>query len=338
MARITLGMWTTHGPILNTTPEQWMLRVPHDHKVKHWFRNKEYTFDELVELRKHENFAEAITLEERTRRHALCQEGVAELARLWKEHKPDVAVIMGNDQRELILETLQPMFTVYYGADFWQKPLDEERASRLPVGIRETEWAYRPEEPVVWPGLPDLAQLVLKRAQEEGFDFAAMKAWPDMGNHHHMGTPHAFSWIIRRVMEDDPVPILPIITNTFFPPNQPTARRCYQMGEFIGRVIKEWDRDVKVAVFGSGGLTHFTIDEDFDQALLKALATRDKEFLTSVPQTTLMQGTSEIRNWIAAAGALFDTELSGETIGYVPCYRTVAGTGTAQGFVCWTQR
>lgn len=335
MAKITLGMWSTHGPILNTTPEEWMLRVPHDHKVKHWFRNKEYTFDQLVELRKHENFAERITLEERTRRHALCQEGVARLAEIWKREKPDVAVIMGNDQRELIQDSMQPAITVYHGDTFWQKPIDEDRQSRLSVGIKESEWAYRPHEPVVWPGLPDLANLTFEMAQDAGFDLASSKSWPDTGNHHHIGTPHAFSWVIRRVMEDHAVPILPIIINTFFPPNQPTARRCFAFGEFMGKVIKAWKQDVKVAVFGSGGLTHFTVDEEFDMALLKALEQRDPRFLCSVPQTTLMQGTSEIRNWIAAAGALFGTELRGETIGYVPCYRTVAGTGTAQGFVSW---
>src|SRR5688500_18731522 len=302
MAKITLGLWSTHGPILNTTPEEWMLRVPHDHRIRHWFRNREYSFEELVELRTHENFAAQITLEERTRRHALCQQGVAKLAEIWKQEKPDVAVIMGNDQRELIQESLQPMFTIYHGADFWQAPMDHERSAKLPVGIKESEWAYRPPEAVVWPGLPDLAELVFEMAADAGFDFAASKSWPDTGKHHHIGTPHAFSWIIRRVMEDAAVPILPIITNTFFPPNQPTSKRCFEMGEFIGKAIKAWKRDVKVAVIGSGGLTHFTIDEDFDNALMKALATRDQKFLCSVPQTTLMQGTSEIRNWIAAAG------------------------------------
>lgn len=88
-------------------------------------------------------------------------------------------------------------------------------------------------------------------------------------------------------------------------------------------------------MFGSGGLTHFTIDEEFDKALYRAMLGRDKEFLCSVPQTTLMQGTSEIRNWIAAAGALFETELAGSAIDYIPCYRTEAGTGTAQGFMVW---
>ncbi len=335
MAKITLGICTTHGPILNTTPEEWMLRVPHDHKVKHWFRNKEYTFSELAELRKHENFPAQITLEERTRRHADCQHGVAKLAEIWQREKPDVAVIMGNDQRELILDSMQPAFTIYHGDTFWQKPLDADKASRLSVGIKESEWAYRPHDPVVWPGLPELAALAFEMAEDAGFDFAASKSWPDMGAHHHIGTPHAFSWVIRRVMGDQPVPILPIITNTFFPPNQPTSRRCYDMGRFFGKVIKHWKQDVKVAVFGSGGLTHFTIDENFDQSLMQALIQRDEKFLCSVPQTTLMQGTSEIRNWIAAAGTLAETELDGSVIDYVPCYRTEAGTGTAQGFMVW---
>ena len=136
-------------------------------------------------------------------------------------------------------------------------------------------------------------------------------------------------------MCDKPVPILPIITNTFFPPNQPTSRRCYDMGRFFGRVIKAWKQDAKVAIFGSGGLTHFTIDEDFDRSLCRALLHENENFLCSVPQTTLMQGTSEIRNWIAAAGALSGTGLRCSMIDYVPCYRTEAGTGTAQGFMVW---
>lgn len=336
MADIALGMWTTHGPILNTTPEEWMLRVINDKRIPHWFRGKQYSFEELVDLRKDENFAEQITLEEREKRHALCQEGITKLAEAWKAVKPDVAVIMGNDQRELVLPSLQPMFTIYHGETFWQKPLPDERSKKLPVGIKESEWAYRPKEDQVWPGLPALADLVIEKALAAGFDFAASSEWPQMHeDHHHIGTPHAFSWIIRRVMEDNPVPILPIITNTFFPPNQPTAKRCFEMGEFVGQCIREWKSDAKVAVFGSGGMSHFTIDEDFDNAFMAALDKRDRQHLEAIPQNILMQGTSEMRNWIAAAGALFETDLKGSTIGYVPCYRSEAGTGTAQGFVSW---
>lgn len=336
MAEIVLGMWTTHGPILNTTPDEWMLRVINDKRIPHWFEGKQYSFEELVELRKHEDFTEQITLEERTLRHARCQEGVAVLAAAWKAVKPDVAVIMGNDQREVVLPSLQPMFTIYHGDTFWQKPLPEARAEKLPVGIKESEWAYRPEEDQVWPGLPALAERVLVKGQESGFDFAASSEWPEMGEgHHHIGTPHAFSWIIRRVMEDNPVPMLPVITNTFFPPNQPTAKRCFEMGELVGQCIKEWDSDLRVAVFGSGGMSHFTINENFDRDFMQALDDRDRDFLTSIPQNILMQGTSEMRNWVAAAGAVFDSGLKGSTVDYIPCYRSEAGTGTAQGFVVW---
>jgi OH-DDVA oxygenase/3-O-methylgallate 3,4-dioxygenase len=41
-------------------------------------------------------------------------------------------------------------------------------------------------------------------------------------------------------------------------------------------------------------------------------------------------------NWVSASGCLFKTELSGDVIDYVPCYRTTAGSGTAQGFISWT--
>jgi hypothetical protein len=336
MAEINLGLWSTHGPILNTTPEEWMLRVVNDKRIPHWFRGEKYSFEDLIELRRDENFAEKITLEERTLNHARCQEGIAKLAESWKAVKPDVAVIMGNDQRELVLPSLQPMFTIYHGDTFWQKSLPASRSEKLPIGIKESEWAYRPEEEQEWPGLPDLANEVLAKSLDAGFDFAASDAWPDMAeDHHHIGTPHAFSWVIRRVMEDLAVPILPIITNTFFPPNQPTAKRCFEMGEFVGKCIREWDSDLKVAVIGSGGMSHFTIDENLDNGFMQALASRDKDFLTSIPQNILMQGTSEMRNWIAAAGALFDSNLKGDNIDYIPCYRSEAGTGTAQGFVVW---
>jgi OH-DDVA oxygenase len=51
----------------------------------------------------------------------------------------------------------------------------------------------------------------------------------------------------------------------------------------------------------------------------------------------MVDGTSELLNWIAAAGCLFQvTDLDGGPIDYVPCYRSEAGTGTAQGFITWT--
>lgn len=337
MAQIVLGVWTTHGPQLSTTPDEWMLRVPGDKARKHWFDGRVYSFDELVELRRGEKLGERATLDARTRHHAACQAAIAKLADVWAAVDPDVCVILGNDQRELMLPALQPAFTVFYGDSFSNGPLAEERAAKLPDGIREAEWANRPDEWTQYRALPALAERLLSTGLDRGWDFTASNAWPEHPSpHHHAGTPHAFAYVLRRVMNDRAIPVLPIITNTFFPPNQPRPWRCFELGELVYDVISAWDENVRIAVVGSGGMSHFVINETFDRQLIDAIDARDAEFLKSIDPALMKDGTSELLNWITASGCLFNTSLSGNLIDYVPCYRTEAGTGTAQGFLAWT--
>lgn len=52
-----------------------------------------------------------------------------------------------------------------------------------------------------------------------------------------------------------------------------------------------------------------------------------------IPAEKLAFGTSEIRNWILAAGALEHLDM--KLVDYVPCYRSIAGTGCAMGFAHW---
>ena len=42
-----------------------------------------------------------------------------------------------------------------------------------------------------------------------------------------------------------------------------------------------------------------------------------------------------MKNWIAAAAAAQRAGLTMELVDYVPCYRSLAGTGNAMGFVRW---
>jgi OH-DDVA oxygenase/3-O-methylgallate 3,4-dioxygenase len=42
MAEIVLGMWTSHGPTLSTSPESWTVRVSADQKNRHPFRGGVY--------------------------------------------------------------------------------------------------------------------------------------------------------------------------------------------------------------------------------------------------------------------------------------------------------
>src|SRR5205085_2910521 len=47
------------------------------------------------------------------------------------------------------------------------------------------------------------------------------------------GLPHGFAFVVRRLMDNRPLPMVPFFQNTFYPPNQPTAARCYAMGQAL---------------------------------------------------------------------------------------------------------
>lgn len=336
MADIVLGMWTTHGPTLSTSPEQWLLRLPADHANKaHPFRGNTYDFESLVELRKDEKLAQRCTLEQRTERYAKCRTAIDEMARIFEEAKPDVAVIFGNDQNELFLPKLMPTFTVFNGEMIWNEPANEAQSAQHPPGIHEAEWGHAPPEYTEYPGHPELANVLIKELNSNDFDIARADQLPEHEGHWHSGIGHAFGFIYRQIMKDQVIPNVPIVANTFFPPNQPSARRCYEMGKVVGKAIRDWNSDARVAVFGSGGMSHFVIDEDLDQLFMTAIEERDWHTLTSLDDELLQSGTSELKNWIGAAGALFATGLKGGVVDYVPCYRSEAGTGTANGFVYW---
>ena len=66
MARIVLGIGTSHGPLLSTPPEEWSQRAEADRRNPHlYFRGRPYTFEELQEARTAERFENEITLEKR---------------------------------------------------------------------------------------------------------------------------------------------------------------------------------------------------------------------------------------------------------------------------------
>jgi hypothetical protein len=336
MAEIVLGMFTTHGPTLSTTPEQWLLRLPADHANKaHPFRKGRYDFETLVEMRKDEGLAEKSSLEQRTIRHDRCRAAIDEMARIYAEVNPDVVVIFGNDQEELMLSRMMPSFTIFNGTTIWNEPASPEQAAHHPPGIHEAEWGHKPPAYTEYRGHPDLANLLISAASENDFDIARADKLPEHPGHWHSGIGHAFGFVYRQIMRDKVAPNVPIIANTFFPPNQPKAKRCYELGKVIGETIRAWDSDARVAVFGSGGMSHFVIDEELDQVVIEALANRDADALTSIDESLYQSGSSELKNWVGAAGALFPTNLKGDVVDYVPCYRSEAGTGTANGFIAW---
>ncbi|MGH3171672.1 MAG: hypothetical protein ACRDN0_38145, partial [Trebonia sp.] len=72
---------------------------------------------------------------------------------------------------------------------------------------------------------------------------------------------------------------------------------------------------------------------ELDQMTLRLLKEKDLAGIAELPRERLNSGNSEVRNWIAVAGACEDREF--ELLDYIPCYRSEAGTGCAMAFVTW---
>jgi 3-O-methylgallate 3,4-dioxygenase len=335
MAKIVLGIGTSHGPMLSTPWKEWGQRVNFDKSKKdHYFRGKTYAFDELVELRKPDHFEREITEEKWKTRHAACQEAIEALSRKYYEVKPDVAIVVGNDQREMFVEDNFPAFAVYWGSSIHNGPRSPEQVKMLPPGVAISERGHAPPEDVDYPGLPALGRHLIDAMMDEGFDVASMSRLPN-GSGYVNGIPHAFGFVYRRIMKDQVIPNVPVCLNTFYPPNQPRAARCYKFGKALAKAIANWDSDKTVAVFGSGGLSHFVIDEEVDRKVLKALADNDDKTLLSIPENRFQDGTSECKNWIPLAAIMDEMKFKMTLIDYVPCYRSVAGTGNAMAFAYW---
>ena len=128
------------------------------------------------------------------------------------------------------------------------------------------------------------------------------------------------------------VPIVPVALNTYFPPNQPRPRRCYALGQAIREAVRGGP-SARVGILASGGLSHFTVDEELDRGVLDACKANDGEALCAIPVSKLNSGSSEIRNWITVAGAA--SHLTNAWQEYIPCYRSAAGTGCGMGFTVW---
>ena len=329
MANIVLGIGTSHGPMLVTDTQLWNLRVPDDRRSIHHYRGRTWTFEELVAARRSEKLGEQTLPQVMQQRHAACQTAIDKLATAFAQARPDIAVIIGNDQMELFNEALIPAFSVFWGEEITNTMYSEERLNQLPPGIAVSVPGYIPQGGAIYPGQPELGRHLIECATRDQFDVASMKRLP------RAETPHAFGFVYRRIMCDQVIPSVPVLVNTFYPPNQPTVRRCYEFGKSIVRAIQSWPGDARVALIASGGLTHFVIDEDIDQAFFAALKNHSIETVAQFGEAIFQAGTSEMKNWVPVAGAMAELGLAPTIVDYVPCYRSEAGTGNAMAFVYW---
>lgn len=324
MARIVGAFGSSHSPALNSPAEDMAGHAQRDERYgQHLDRDgNRVTYAELLRL------APAgidISVDTMSRRVAACERHIERLAAAIATARLDALIVVGDDQREQYLDDNRPAFLVYCGATITNLPLD------LPPDApgywrRARAQFHELAAPRDYPVAADLAVHLVECLVGDEFDIAFARSLP-----RPRGEGHAFGFVHRRLLADRVVPIVPVVVNTLYPPNQPLPRRCFRLGESLARAIESWNGDARVGILASGGLSHFTIDEELDRAVLRACAAGDEGALSAIPPAKLNSGSSEIRNWIVVAGAARGlTTLWQE---YVPLYRTPAGTGCGMAFV-----
>jgi len=319
MAEIILGIGSSHSPMLST---------PHEAFAGHAERDRARVpeFDALAR-EKASWIAGELAPDVTGARHAATQAALARLGHALAEAAPETLVVIGDDQAEWFSADGQPAVCIYWGDQVENLPPPVER---MAPSLRRAYWGYYGDGTNrAFPVDAALGRhLVLALTRDHEFDVAHLRVQP-----RHAPLGHAWSFVHQRLMGERIVPIVPVLLNTYFPPNQPTPRRCYQLGRAIRQVIEGWGERRRVGILASGGLSHFVVDEALDRHVLEILAKKDAEGIAALPLPQLDSGSSEIRNWIAAAGALEGLEM--RLVDYVPSYRSEAGTGVGMAFAVW---
>jgi 3-O-methylgallate 3,4-dioxygenase len=329
MADIVLGIGTSHSPLLASPPEDYPKHAEIDAKGRRLLDKdgRPTTYGELLAAAD-PGIAAQITFDVMSARAAKCNTCLDTLSAAIEDARLDALIIVGDDQHEQFFDDNMPSILVYWGESI------ENRTLQLPESApafwkKARSQYHEPQAARTYPVDSRLGLHLIQALRDRDFDVSHSKR---LTREH--GEGHAFGFVHRRLMRGTVVPVVPIVLNTYFPPNQPRPPRCYRLGEVIREAVGSWPAAARVGVVASGGLSHFTIDEALDQRVLEACGRHDKAALAGIPEAKLNSGSSEIRNWIATAAAVADLGVRWQE--YVPCYRSLAGTGCGMGFMIWS--
>jgi protocatechuate 4,5-dioxygenase beta chain len=232
--------------------------------------------------------------------------------------KPDVCICVYNDHASAFSVEIIPTFALGCAAEF--PPADEG-------------WGPRPV-PVV-PGHPELASHIAQSVILDEFDLTICN---NMEVDHGLTVP--LNLLFGKV-DKWPCPIIPLAVNVVqFPP--PTGNRCYNLGKAIRKAVESYPEDLKVVIFGTGGMSHQIsgpraglINSDFDKRFLDGL-TKDPVGLTKLRHVEYMREAGaegiEMVMWLVMRGALDDK------IDEVYRFYTVPASNTAVGHIVLENR
>jgi len=233
-------------------------------------------------------------------------------AREWMaQNKPDIAIIIYNDHANGVDLDIVPTFAIGT-ADRYE--------------IADEGFGKRPVPDVI--GAPDLSQHLVKSLVDEGFDLTVFQ---ELDVDHGLTVP--LSIFCPDPGDAWPCAVVPILVNVIQYP-QPTAARCYALGQAIGRAIATFRAEAKIAVFGTGGMSHQLagaragyINPTFDHMFLEAIETDPESLAALTREDYIRQAGSEgieLIMWLVMRGAMNPQIGRVHTTYHVPASNTAA--------------
>jgi protocatechuate 4,5-dioxygenase beta chain len=225
--------------------------------------------------------------------------------------KPDVCIVVYNDHASAFSLEMVPTFAIGCAAEF--PPADEGWGPRKVPTVK---------------GHPELAWHIVQSVVLDEFDITIVNK---MDVDHGLTVPLS---LMFGQPKEWPCPIIPLCVNVVVYP-VPTGHRCYMLGKAIRKAVESFDRDLRVVIFGTGGMSHQLqgpraglINKDFDKRFLDNL-TRDPAALVRIPHLEYLRETGsegiEMVMWLIMRGALDEHVNEVYRFYHVPASNTALG-------------
>jgi protocatechuate 4,5-dioxygenase beta chain len=235
-----------------------------------------------------------------------------EPAKKWMaETKPDVVIMVYNDHVNAFDFKIIPTFGLGCADEF---------------KIADEGWGARPVPAVT--GYPELASHMVQSLVLDEFDMTIVN---EMQVDHGLTTPMSLLFGQPKAW---PCRVIPLSVNVIQYP-APTGHRCFMLGKAIRKAVESWEEDLKVVIFGTGGMSHQIqgpraglVNKEFDTAFLDGLS-RDPERLAQIPPLEYLRDAGaeaiELVMWLIMRGALGDKVKEVYRFYHVPASSTAVG-------------
>lgn len=262
------------------------------------------------------------SLDTRLPRYKRVKDGLTFFRETLKAKKPDAVIIIGDDQNEQFKENNLPQIALYTGGDLFTTERHD--------GGRERGPSYRCHS--------KLAEDLLGGFIERDFDVSFCRSFPN-----DELLAHAHAPIMRLVLPEADIPVVLLFVNAIHVPAI-SPGRCYRLGQAIKEIIEQRSLGERVALYASGGLSHFTggypykhykgpytygsISEEFDRKCLDLMEKGQGAKLAQLTSKDLLaNGDIEMRSWIVLLGAV--GSVPAKVLAYEPFYSAIMGMGVA---------